>query len=373
MTTLTAYNEQIIKWTKKPSEEKAKPAKEIRLSLFKKMFISAKGIFEKAFTAARIRVLDEVIYKSVETGVYHANCATIADNCGLSVKTVERAVAHIKQSNQFVIGYAANGRKGGYIFVDRLHKNFKKIMFSLFPNNAANFFKSELESELESEHQNGDKPTESSDKHTESSDKPTASKVRVLKIEKPTISSGSSSLKQANNNKYIYNARACAYVGKELKSQDQKQSEYVEQWATNENQKVLFNRIKMVKDGLLPCINEQAHIIALRIGEEATPATVVQAMDILVDLTERKLNHTLMLNCKLDATTVVKVFHGQLTAKLSRKPVQAKPEPKKRMSAPVRLYNWLEEKAEQVVTTITKHPLADKFFNNYEDVDDMPF
>lgn len=356
---LTAYNEQIIKWTKKPNEEKAKPAKEIRLALFKKMFISLKGVFEKVFTAARIRVLDEVIYKSVETGVYHANCSTIAANCGLSEKTVERAVSHIKQSNQFVVGYAANGRRGGYIFVDRLHKNFKKIMFSLFPNNAANFFKSELESEQESEHQNGEKPT--------------ARKLRVVKIAKPTISSGSSSLKQANNNKYIYKARVSTYAGKEPKSKDQKQKDYVEQWATNENQKVLFNRIKAVKEGLLPCVNEQAHIIALRIGEEATPATVVQAMDILVDLTERKLNHTLMLNCKLDATTVVKVFHGQLIAKQSHKPVQTKVEPKKPvLGAP--LYNWLEEKAEQVITKITQHPLAHKFFdNNYEDADDMPF
>lgn len=362
---LTAYNEQIIKWTKKPNEEKAKPAKEIRLALFKKLFINTKKIFEKAFTAARIRILDEIIYKSVETGVYHANCATIAENCGLSVKTVERAVEHIKESKQFVIGYGANGRRGGYIFVDRLHRNFKKIMFSLFSNNAANFFKSELESEhqseLESELQNNAKPT--------------VRKAQVLKIEKPTISSRSSiSLKQANNNN-IYNicARACMYKGKVIKTQDQKQNEYIAKYATNGNQKVLFNRIKACENGLLPCIQEQAHIISLRIGDKATPATVVQAMDILIDLTDRQLTHNLTLDCELDATTIVKVFYGQLTAKQLYKPVQAKKEPKKRISAPVRLYNWVEEKAEQVVTTITQHPLVDKFFNSYDDLDDMPF
>lgn len=359
MTTLTAYNEQVIKWTKKPNEEVAKAAKKERMELFEEKF---DGIFEKSFTNTRKYVLDEIIYKSVETGVYSAMRSTIANNCEVSTRTVERTVDELKASGQFIVAYGANGHKSGYIFIDRLHKNFKSVMLDLFPEDAAEYIKSSHESELES------KPL-SSLENAEIADTPM---VETAKTRNPLdLALSSFSFKQASNNN-IYKARVSSYAGKEPKTKDQKQKDYVDQWATNENQKVLFNRIKACEVGLLPCINEQAHIIALRIGDKATPSTVIQAMDILVDLTERKLNHTLMLNCKLDATTVVKVFHGQLIAKQSRKPVQAKVEPKKHvLGAP--LYNWLEEKAEQVVMTITQHPLLNKFFDNSEVVDDLPF
>lgn len=153
---LTAYNEQVRKYTAAPGV-KAKSLKQIRMAMFEACF---GGIFEKAFTKARKAVLDEIIYKSAETGIYAAKAETIAANCELSVKTVTRAVAEIKKSDEYVIAYSATGRKGGYIFIDRKHENFATIMVDLFGEKvAADFIKTEHEGEQESEQQNAETPT----------------------------------------------------------------------------------------------------------------------------------------------------------------------------------------------------------------------
>lgn len=170
MTVLTAYNEQVRKWTAAPTA-KARTFKEIRMAMFEACF---GGIFEKAFTKARKSVLDEIIYKSAETGIYAAKAETIADNCGLSVKTVTRAVAEIKKSNEYVIAYSATGRKGGYIFIDSKHEKFSEIMVGLFGEKiAAGYIKSEHEGEQESEQQNAETPTESNAEATKM-DEPTS-------------------------------------------------------------------------------------------------------------------------------------------------------------------------------------------------------
>lgn len=149
--TLTAYNEQVRKFTAAPTP-KAKSLKQIRMAMFEACF---GGIFEKSFTKARIRVLDEIIFKSAETGIYAAKAETIAANCGLSTKTVTRAVAEIKKSDEYVIAYSATGRKGGYIFIDRKHEKFGEIMVGLFGEEvAAKYNKTELEGEQESNQQN---------------------------------------------------------------------------------------------------------------------------------------------------------------------------------------------------------------------------
>lgn len=154
--TLTAYNEQVRKYTAAPTA-KAKSLKQIRMTMFEACF---GGIFEKSFTASRKAVLDEIIFKTTEAGIYSAKRETLAANCEVSTRTVERAVAELKKSDEYVIARTANGRAGAYIFIDRKHENFNAIMEDLFGSEiAAKYKEATHEASAVASLENGEKPT----------------------------------------------------------------------------------------------------------------------------------------------------------------------------------------------------------------------
>lgn len=124
-TLLTAYNQQVQKWTAPPVKSK----KVIRLTTFMAKF---EGIFEAVFTDARKEVLDHVLYLTSASGVATVTGKRLAEKTGYTIRTVRTAVKAIKESNQFVVAQTANGRAGAYIFIDKEHENYPLVMKDLF-------------------------------------------------------------------------------------------------------------------------------------------------------------------------------------------------------------------------------------------------
>jgi len=125
MTILTAYNQQVQKWTAPPVKSK----KMIRLTTFMAKF---EGIFEAVFTDAKKAVLDEILYLTSNSGIATITGKRLVEKTGYKIRTVRAAVKALKDSEQFVVAQTANGRAGAYIFIDKEHENYPLIMKDLF-------------------------------------------------------------------------------------------------------------------------------------------------------------------------------------------------------------------------------------------------
>ena len=146
MTILTAYNQQVQKWTAPPVISK----KMIRLTTFMAKF---EGIFEAVFTDAKKAVLDEILYLTSNSGIATITGKRLKEKTGYGMTTIRAAVKALKESEQFIVAQTANGRAGAYIFIDKEHENYPLIMKDLFDIDIEPIF-FETESELLSEHHN---------------------------------------------------------------------------------------------------------------------------------------------------------------------------------------------------------------------------
>ncbi len=146
MTILTAYNQQVQKWTAPPVKSK----KMIRLTTFMAKF---EGIFEAVFTDAKKAVLDEILYLTSNSGIATITGKRLKEKTGYGMTTIRAAVKALKETEQFVVAQTANGRAGAYIFIDKEHENYSLIMKDLFDIDIEPIF-FETESEPLSEHHN---------------------------------------------------------------------------------------------------------------------------------------------------------------------------------------------------------------------------
>lgn len=146
MTILTAYNQQVQKWTAPPVKSK----KMIRLTTFMAKF---EGIFEAVFTDAKKAVLDEILYLTSNSGIATITGKRLKEKTGYGMTTIRAAVKALKESEQFIVAQTANGRAGAYIFIDKEHENYPLIMKDLFDIDIEPIF-FETESELLNEHHN---------------------------------------------------------------------------------------------------------------------------------------------------------------------------------------------------------------------------
>ena len=153
---LTAKIQKVKKWTKQPSK-KAKSAKQIRMSV---LVANIGDVFYDEFSAQKQNVVDEIVYKSVEAGVYTAHVDTLCKNV-IKVKTGKRGIgkttvkATVKllrtyASQEFYIGQVGNGNAGAYVFVDLRHPKATQIMANLFGLMAATTGVDNTNSELPS-------------------------------------------------------------------------------------------------------------------------------------------------------------------------------------------------------------------------------
>lgn len=135
---LTTKMHKANKWTKSPSKD-AKKAKQIRMSI---LAANMGDTYYDEFSAQKQNVVDEIVYKTVETGVYVAHLDTLKSNV-IKVKTGDRGVSattaketvrllRLHATKEFYIGQIGNGHAGAYVFADLRHPNATKFMADLF-------------------------------------------------------------------------------------------------------------------------------------------------------------------------------------------------------------------------------------------------
>lgn len=135
---LTTKMHKANKWTKAPSKT-AKSSKQIRMSV---LAANMGDTYLDEFSAQKQNVVDEIVYKTVETGVYVAHLDTLKSNVvkvktgdrGVSATTVKETVRLLRlhATKEFYIGQIGNGNAGAYVFADLRHPNASKFMADLF-------------------------------------------------------------------------------------------------------------------------------------------------------------------------------------------------------------------------------------------------
>lgn len=135
---LTTKMHKANKWTKSPSKD-AKKAKQIRMSI---LAANVGDVYHDEFSAQKQKVVDDIVFKSVETGVYVAHVDTLKKNVikvntgkrGIGATTVKETVRLLRlhASQEFYIGQIGNGNAGAYVFVDLRHPKAHLIMADLF-------------------------------------------------------------------------------------------------------------------------------------------------------------------------------------------------------------------------------------------------
>jgi hypothetical protein len=85
------------------------------------------------------QVIDEIIYKATDRGYSFNGRETLAKKCNVSLRTVDKAIKVLKESNEVVVAYRHNPSSNGYktpIFILKHHEYFKywKALLNLEDN-----------------------------------------------------------------------------------------------------------------------------------------------------------------------------------------------------------------------------------------------
>ena len=74
-----------------------------------------------------LQVIDEIIYKATDRGYSFNGRETLAEKCKVSIRTVDKAIKILKESNEVVVAYRHNPSSNGYktpIIILKAHKHF---------------------------------------------------------------------------------------------------------------------------------------------------------------------------------------------------------------------------------------------------------
>jgi hypothetical protein len=75
-----------------------------------------------------LQVIDEIIYKATDRGYSFNGRNTLAKKCNASLRTVDKAIKILKESNEVVVAYRHNPSSNGYktpIFILKRHEHFR--------------------------------------------------------------------------------------------------------------------------------------------------------------------------------------------------------------------------------------------------------
>lgn len=115
--------------------EGAKALKFKRLAHFKNAL--AEDDFYELFSGKKYSLLDEIVFKTVNTGAYYCEAKTIRAKCEVGKTTLAAFNRNLKSSKQYIIAryrtLLCNFK--GLIYIDTQHENFYSIMLDLFKMN----------------------------------------------------------------------------------------------------------------------------------------------------------------------------------------------------------------------------------------------
>lgn len=327
MTTLNAYDEKVQAFITIHKTESQKNYSNERMQLFKVAEQDKGLIFEATYPKKQYEVVTQLLIMLAQTGITKISAEKLAEKADCSVRTITTVVNKLKKDTQIIVARLKSSSKnnGHYIFVDKNHANFKAIMREVFMLDNSSI--AELNAEQIAEQKNA----ENVDTSMVEDEKNGSKGFKGFKRHTKDI------------NKYISSADKISVVEKieaePIKTKDEQQK-YIEEYATCLAQKQLFKMIHDIKDMMLPCIIEQSHKIALRIGSNAEWKDVVMARDVLLTITENTKDY--VFKDVPNSKTIVATFTERLNYKRTHNVPVATKEVTTVKIAP--FYNWLEEK-----------------------------
>lgn len=318
--TLTASNERIQAYLQ-CSIAPSTSAKKKRFAKFEEVLKSTGNFLTELFPNKQSDVLDEILFLTSGCGICKIGADRLADRANVSIRTVSTVVSKLKNTDQYIIARINSNRAGKYIFVDKLHKNFKEIMNVVF-NVDAKQFAYQVASlspaqNVDTAGENGEK----SDSNQFNQDPKTCSLYNNSDSDKNEVVQG---IQQEIENEPVIN----------LDDQKERLNEY----ATNQIQHLVFDTMRLFT--LHQDIENNLYKIALRVGSNATMKEFAVAKDVIFEL-------NLQL---IQATTVVKesvtaLFTDMYNAALtSCEPAKKVIEQPRTVSDNFVFYNWLDER-----------------------------
>lgn len=129
MKTLIAKKKKVEKFYNTDSDN-AKKLKYERLALFKQHVDPDNQILE----GKKATLLDEIVFKTVNTGVYHCLAATLKETCKVGRTTIAAFNKLLRETKQYIIArYSTNTCNfRGLVYIDTQHENFYENMKFLF-------------------------------------------------------------------------------------------------------------------------------------------------------------------------------------------------------------------------------------------------
>lgn len=312
MTTLTASNERVQHFIYTSPVKPSTRLKKARLGLFEDIIKRAGKFISEIFPNKQQQVLDEIIYLTSGCGIAKIGSDVLADLSGVSVRTVNTVVKKLKEDGQFLVARINKSRAGKYIFVDKLHANFKEIMDYVFSENAEQFAYQFAEQLL-----------------NESIE---AVSVKDEKTVSNYNNSFNSFKTSSLNNKYIYNNK---FENREAIKDEPKQSELEPSPYLNNYQIQLYKLIMMMPFPTV--LKENANTLCLSVNIQ-NAKQFVQAKDSLKNLA-MDLHDGLEIKKSLRA-----VFSGAYEKSIIRPTLKKIEESIDNTVPPFTFLNWLDKK-----------------------------
>lgn len=310
MTTLTTYNQSVQSYITYSGNRPNRTIKINRLDLLNKQIESEGLIFTQLFPRKKSIVLDEILYYLSANGICKVGADHLANKLNVSIRTVYDTVRSMKATNQFVVGRLADNGIGKYVFVDKLHKDFRNIMQQVFKMDTV-----EVAIQFAGHFAGLQKPK-------------TIERVSVdSKKESPILYNR----KQANN--YLYN-QIKNVIESEVPKRISEQRKYLSMYSTNKYQSMLFEFIQAMDYPVL--IKNKAAILALRIGSECTSERFVLAKDTI-----QALATDIALGKQFES--IPAVFEGALQKAINES-VLPKNNQLEQKHNKVTFYDWLKER-----------------------------
>lgn len=322
MTTLTATNERVQAYMYN-KQRPNKGLKNNRLQKFNDLLHQAGKFITELFPRKQVKVLDEILYITSGCGIAKIGLDKLAVRADVSERTAATAVKKLKETGQYIIARLNAGQAGKYIFVDKQHPNFLDIMEYVFHKDAI-----QLASHFATLQNAETVDTTDSNEQKEESNCFTSS-----------ISSFETSFISDVNDIATLDKEAVQEIRNEIDSEPavtiEEQKVLLEQYATNEHQKMYFEIMTMFP--LHEEIKSSLWKLALRVGSDAT----VRHMHIAKTVTF-ELNMQLHERTTVIKESVVALFSDLYTKELA---APSKVETKAVASSrPVEFYDWLSER-----------------------------
>lgn len=304
------------------NKEKCRQIKNERLDLLERHLLEEQDLYiTELFPRKQREVLDHILYITSVSGISKVSINTLVNKTEVSRRTVCSAVSNLKLTNQFIVGRLGDGNAGKYIFVDKLHPNFKEIMSDVFKLDVNTFInENEVAATIE---------PELNDNEVEES---------IQVIENPV----KDAIKKEIDNEEVLSVA--------------EQKEKITEYSTNEYQRQFFDFILSLPKVPTVVLNS-AYKIALSVGSNATLKEFTVAsqviFDFISDLERGRLEVNTSIRALFEHAFINRLKDSQVTSSPTESPTEV--QDIANLDYNSISYNWIDEREDRENISMNQH------------------